>query len=97
MDAQRNGSTVAFSGILDERSSSDAMRHVISQAMAVATGPGARVQLDLSHVKRANSCGILMWFKLLRERKSLRPDVDTSHRVNIYAAVPPGTPRAPEA
>lgn len=65
MDAQRNGSTVSFSGILDEHTSADALRRTLTEAMQ--TVQGRRVSLDLSQVRRANSVGILTWFKLLRD------------------------------
>jgi hypothetical protein len=67
MDAQINGSTVVFSGILDERTGAEVLRRVLSEARRAAHGE--RVRLDLSEVKRANSVGILTWFKLLDELK----------------------------
>lgn len=65
MEAQRNGWTVLFAGTLDEHTSADALRQALLEA--VKTNPGRRVHLDLSQVSRANSVGILTWFKLLRD------------------------------
>ena len=63
MDAQRNGSTVFFSGILDEHTTAEALRKTMREAMHSVQG--RRLSLDLSEVRRANSVGILTWFRLL--------------------------------
>lgn len=59
--------TLEFSGTLSEDSRMDPVRDAILALSA--RRPGHRVRLDFSAVKRANSCGILAWFKLIEEIK----------------------------
>ena len=63
MDARFNGFCVVFSGVLDESTQIDPIRASLQEAIAGARG--GRVRLDFSQVKRANSVGILSWFRLV--------------------------------
>lgn len=67
MEAQLNGITLTFKGTLDEHSSPEFLHKTVKDAMDLVRG--ARVRLDFSQVRRANSCGILTWFKLLEQLK----------------------------
>ena len=65
MDVRVEGRTLHFSGVLDEASIMDAVKTSIEEGASNAAGQ--RVLFDLSEVKRANSCGILSWLRLLRD------------------------------
>jgi len=64
MDARLNGLSVVFEGVLDEHTQFAPLRTLLSETAQALKG--ARVRLDLSQVKRANSVGILGWFKLVQ-------------------------------
>ena len=63
MKATVVSSKVEFSGVLNEDSPMDKTEEILRSA-ASALSEGARLKIDFSNVARANSCGILAWFKL---------------------------------
>lgn len=65
MEVVVNKSTVEFSGLLNEDSSEDTIQKGLEDALKNA--PDKVVRLDFSKVKRANSCGILAWYKILEK------------------------------
>lgn len=58
-----NGSTIEFSGLLNEESSVEAIDAALKQALDHS--PTRVLRLDFSKVKRANSYGILTWYNTL--------------------------------
>lgn len=64
MDLKVEGHTLRFSGVLDETTDMEQARQAI---IALGASQGPEVYLDLSEVRRANSCGILSWLRLLRD------------------------------
>jgi anti-anti-sigma regulatory factor len=67
MDVSVTKNLVEFSGILNEDSSSQIIENALEQALKDA--PDQTILLDFSKVKRANSCGILTWYKSLEASK----------------------------
>ncbi len=67
MEVVVNNANVEFSGLLNEESSVDKIKKGLEQAFA--NSKDKVVRLDFSKVKRANSCGILAWYKILDEFK----------------------------
>jgi ABC-type transporter Mla MlaB component len=63
MEVVVNNETIEFSGLLNEESSIDTIKKGLEQAFA--NSKDKVVRLDFSKVKRANSCGILAWYKIL--------------------------------
>jgi len=63
MDVVVNNNLVEFSGILNEDSSSEEIKKSLEKALAASTDK--KIQVDFSKVRRANSCGILTWYKVL--------------------------------
>ena len=63
MEVVVNNATIEFSGLLNEESSIDNIKKGLEQAFA--NSKDKVVRLDFSKVKRANSCGILAWYKIL--------------------------------
>ncbi|KAB8028052.1 hypothetical protein [Fluviispira multicolorata] len=64
MEVVVNNTTVEFSGLLNEESSVDLIKQGLEQAIKNSAAK-KEVNLDFSKVKRANSCGILAWYKIL--------------------------------
>jgi ABC-type transporter Mla MlaB component len=65
MDVAVKGITVEFSGILNEESSVELIRQALEQGLKNAEDK--TIRLDFSKVKRANSCGILAWYKIVEK------------------------------
>ena len=63
MEVVVNESIIEFSGLLNEESSVENIKKALEQAFN--NSKDKIVCLDFSKVKRANSCGILAWYKLL--------------------------------
>ena len=63
MEVAVNKNTVEFSGLLNEDSSSQGIQSALEEALK--NSPESTVYIDFSKVKRANSCGILTWYKVL--------------------------------
>jgi hypothetical protein len=63
MDVAVHKNTVVFSGILNEDSASNVIKSSLEEALN--SSPDKKVFVDFSKVKRANSCGILTWYKVL--------------------------------
>ncbi|WP_186647741.1 hypothetical protein [Fluviispira vulneris] len=64
MEVVVNNTTVEFSGLLNEESSVELIKQGLEQAVKNSASK-KEVNLDFSKVKRANSCGILAWYKIL--------------------------------
>ena len=64
MEIEVHSSLVAFKGFLNEESSLDNIKDALLSACR-NSGAAQAVSLDFSGVKRANSCGIFAWLKLL--------------------------------
>lgn len=58
-----SGSTIEFSGLLNEESSVEAIDSALKQALDHS--PTRVLRLDFSKVKRANSYGILTWYNTI--------------------------------
>ncbi len=63
MDVVVKKNTVEFSGLLNEDSSSQTIQEALE--IALKNSIDKFVNLDFSRVKRANSCGILAWYRIL--------------------------------
>ncbi|MES2614939.1 MAG: STAS domain-containing protein [Bdellovibrionota bacterium] len=63
MEVVVNNASVEFSGLLNEDSSPELIVQALQQAIRNTTD--GIVYIDFSGVKRANSCGILTWYKAL--------------------------------
>lgn len=63
MEVAVNDTTIEFSGLLNEESSMEVIKNGLVQAFK--NSKDKVVRLDFSRVKRANSCGILAWYKIL--------------------------------
>ena len=63
MEAVVQNTTVEFSGLLNEDSSSQVIQNALKEALKNSTDKV--IYIDFSRVKRANSCGILTWYKIL--------------------------------
>lgn len=63
MEVAVDKNTVEFSGLLNEDSSSEAIQKGLEEALN--NSPEKTIYIDFSKVKRANSCGILTWYKVL--------------------------------
>jgi anti-anti-sigma regulatory factor len=63
MEVAVKNNTIEFSGILNEDSSIDKIKEGLQKALSNANNKS--IFVDFSNVKRANSCGILAWYKIL--------------------------------
>jgi len=67
MEVVVNNTTIEFSGLLNEESSVANIKKALE--LAFSNAKDKVVRLDFSKVKRANSCGILAWYKILEDFK----------------------------
>lgn len=75
MELTLSGSTIVFSGVLDEKTSIATIRTYVEQALSqVADGV---IFLNFGAVKRANSLGILAWAKFIEASPYRFAYVDT--------------------
>ena len=66
MEVHGTDNALVFRGVLDEKCPIDLIEEALQKA-AQKLATNSRVALDFSNVKRANSCGILAWFKLTEQ------------------------------
>lgn len=67
MQVRNEGSTVIFSGILNEHVDLNATESVIYVAHRTLNEASGTVFLDFSQVSRANSSGLLQWLRLMKK------------------------------
>lgn len=67
MQVRTEGHTVFFSGVLNEHVDLNNTESALHAAHRSLSGDQKRVCLDLSHVSRANSSGLLQWLRLMKK------------------------------
>ncbi len=63
MEVKVKDATVEFFGILNEESSEENIKKSLQTALQNSNNK--KIFIDFSNVKRANSCGILSWYKII--------------------------------